>query len=693
MKNISSLTIVLINPSRYDDEGYVIRYFRGVLPCNTLACMHSLTLEFADKWKAEKGIDIKIKLYDEVVDTIPFKRIAAQNKGAAKVVVAIVGVQSNQFPRASDIAKKFSALGVKTLIGGFHVSGVISLFGEPTPEIRELMDIGVTCVHGEAENMWEKILKDVVRGVEKPLYNMDTYPDISQRRIPRFTGTYMKKFALSGMSTLDCSRGCPFGCTFCTVINVQGHKMRYRSAECVLETIRDNYSRGIVHYFFTDDNFSRNPEWERIFDGLIHLIENEEKKITFMMQVDMRSHKIKNFIWKAARAGCTQVFIGMESINQKNLEAVGKTQNRVDDYAAFVDAWHKAGIMTHAGYIIGFPYDTPESVKEDIRRLKDEIKIDQASFFMLTPLPGSIDHYTMVRRGDCLESDLNKYDSFHASMKHPNMTNEEWFDAYNGAWESFYRYDNLKKVLMRAGRKEYWNIFRNIMWYKNSLLEPRHPMVAGFVRRKNRTDVRPGTRIMGRFEFAVMRIRELTGGFKRRISLFFELQELWLLTRKPADPTFRLVADFTNFLSDIKNRFGTIQKPDDLEALFTTLKNKTIEYCNALALKGKAKKRIEKLIGDMKQLLDSYALSEQYSRRLSKFTACLNTLSRQVEDFSLKHVARRRKITHFWFLTWDRIRQGKILSFTVSLPKIFVSAVRDFRLSMSFTYHLKNRNF
>jgi len=692
-KEIQSLTVVLIQPSRYDDDGYIVRYFKGVLPSNTLACMSSLTADFTGRWKNEKGIDISVMLYDEMVDSVPFKKIASSNKGTHKVVAALVGVQSNQFPRASDIAKKLTSLGVKTLIGGFHVSGIIALFDKPSPEMLELMDIGVTLVHGEAETQWEEILDDVVKGSEKSLYRLEELPDLRKRPMPRHDSKYMRKFALSQLATLDCSRGCPFNCSFCTVVNVQGKKMRFRCADSVLATIRENYSRGITRYFFTDDNFSRNPEWENIFSGMKKMIEDEGIGLNFMMQVDTRCHSIKNFAEKASKAGCTQVFIGMESLNTKNLEAVNKKQNKVKDYAAMIETWHKVGVMTHVGYIIGFPYDTPESVREDLRQLKEEVKVDQASFFMLTPLPGSMDHYNMVKEKAYLDPDLNKYDSFHAAMKHPLMSDDEWYSLYNEAWESFYGFENLKNVLIRAGRKEYWNIFRNVMWYKNSLLEPRHPMIAGFVRKKNRTDVRPGTTIIPFIKFAVMRIHEMIAGFKRRVALFFELQELWLLTRKPDDPTFKFVADFTSALSETKNRIGKVHDSDEMNSLVSSLKGLIPDYADASALKGKAQKRFKLLMSEMDSYLDTITSSEPYTKSITVYSSYLNSVIQRAEDFSLKQVARRRKITSFWALTWHRITKGKILQFTFSIPKIVLSAVRDFSMSLSFAYHFKNKNF
>ncbi|HUT63838.1 MAG TPA: radical SAM protein [Anaerolineae bacterium] len=696
MGNITSLTVVLIKPSKYDDDGFVIRYVRGVLPSNTLACMRSLTLEFSERWEKEFGIKVRVDLYDDIVEAIPVKKLARKNKGTHKVVAAIVGVQSNQFPRASDIAINLTAMGIKTLIGGFHISGILAMFNDPTPEIRELMEKGVTIVQGEAEHVWESILYDVVQEKELPLYLASELPDISEKPIPQTDAEYLKKFALPDMGTIDCSRGCPFNCSFCTIINVQGHHMRYRSADGIIKAIRENYKNGIKQYFFTDDNFSRNPEWESIFDGLIRLREDEGLHISFMMQVDMTCNNIRNFVAKASQANCSQVFIGMESLNPKNLETVGKKQNKVENYASFVKDWHKAGVVTHAGYIIGFPYDTPESIRRDIEKLKNVIEVDQATFFILTPLPGSRDHYNMVQSGANMDPDLNKYDSFHTVTKHSLMSQVEISEAYQYAWNSFYEFDNLKKILMRAGRKSYWSIFKNLMWYKSSLLEPNHPMIAGFVRLKDRLDVRHGVRVMGFVEFYLMRVREMITGFKKRIHLFLELQELWLLTRKPDDPTFKFITDFTAVLSEAKHRFSSIdfnnsyaKYCDEMNAVILSLKEKITHY-KTNHLTGKTKQRFNALIEDMNIFLDKYPLSEHYTRGVAFLTQYLTRNIHLAEEFILKQVAQRRRITNFWVLTWERVKKGKIISFSISIPKIVVNAIRDFRMSFTFAYYLIN---
>ena len=270
---------------------------------------------------------------------------------------------------------------------------------------------------GDALGDGPLVLRDAYLGQLKPRYDIKERPDLSEQPIPELDRTYMKRFAYPNLGTIDAGRGCPFNCSFCTIINVQGRKMRTRSAVEIKRVVRDNWKKKVDYYFFTDDNFSRNPNWEEIFDVLIELREEENIRIDFMIQVDTLAWKIPHFIEKAARAGSTQVFIGMESIRPENLKAAGKTQNKAKEYTEMIDLWHHHGIACHVGYILGFPADTPESIAEDVHALIHEIHIDQVSFFMLTPLPGSRDHLEMVHKGAWMHSDLNRFDSFHPVIR------------------------------------------------------------------------------------------------------------------------------------------------------------------------------------------------------------------------------------------------------------------------------------
>jgi radical SAM superfamily enzyme YgiQ (UPF0313 family) len=535
-----TLTVVLIKPSRYDDDGYVVRHWRGVLPSNTLAALYALTEEAAVSGRLGPGVAVRIAAYDETVHRVAVDdvvRTHASPRAADRVVVCLVAVQTNQFPRAADLALEFRRRGLPVLIGGFHVSGILELFHDPTREIQELLDAGVSVVHGEVEDAWGSILKDALDGSLRPRYDITARPGLEAAPLPRIPARYMRRFAYPQMATVDVGRGCPFDCSFCSIINVQGKAMRHRDPAAIEAAVRANWKQGIDYYFFTDDNFSRNPCWEAIFDGLIRLREREGIAIDFMMQVDALAWKIPRFVEKAARAGSSQIFIGLESIRPENLKAAGKRQNKAAEYRAMFDTWHKAGIACHVGYILGFPADTPESIARDVRDLREELQVDQASFFMLTPIPGSHDHLDMVRRGVPLDADTGNYDSFHPVMRHPRMTGEQWLDAYRAAWRDFYSFEGMREALLRSNHRTYWGLFKNFLWYRAAMIEDAHPMITGFFRLKDRTERRRGFAVEGRWAHLRRRVPEALGQLRAYLRLFLEMEELWLQTRHAAPPS------------------------------------------------------------------------------------------------------------------------------------------------------------
>jgi len=568
---LKKLNLYLIKPTQYDDDGYVVRHWRGVLPSNTLACLAGLTEDVVAQKRLGESLRVKLHVLDETVDHIPVKKICrSQGRSDTKTIVCLAGVQTNQFPRACDLAREFRRAGLTVMIGGFHVSGYLALLPGIPADIQRLMDEGVTIVKGEVEESWGDLLNDAIHGRLKPLYDfIDNKPDLYEKPIPMIRKSYLRKFVASNFGTLDCGRGCPFECTFCTIINVQGRKMRFRSAEHIAKAIRHNYQEnGITFYFFTDDNFARNKNWEGIFDALIRLREEEKIPVAFMMQVDVLSWKIKNFVAKAQRAGCTNVFIGMESVDPGNLAAAGKKQNHVQEYSQLINAYRDAEICTHVGYIIGFPFDKTETIRRDIAYLMNDVRPDHASFFMLMPLPGSMDHLMMVRRGEWMHEDFNLYDSHHEVTVHPFLKNGEWKESYFEAWKTFYSFENMKAVLRRTPKDRYWNNFTRFIWYKNSIqTEQRHPMMCGFFRMKGRKNRRPGFPIASRWAYYRERIKEIRSHLASMARLLLEMEELWLQTRHPSEAERRVVEEITK----IRAAYGRL-KLADMQAAYKKAK-------------------------------------------------------------------------------------------------------------------------
>ncbi|HMK37712.1 MAG TPA: radical SAM protein, partial [Bacteroidota bacterium] len=533
---VQELDITLIRPTNYTDDGYPIQMRVGIIRSNTLTQMGTLARDIV-QYPFFAGLRVTVHLIDEAIQRVPSKEILRRSRiPGVKSIVMLVGVQTNQFPRARDIASRFLPHDIPVMIGGFHVSGMLAMIGL-TSDLREAMCNGMVLVAGEVEgDRLPTVLQDVVRGKAAPLYNfLSPTPDLSRIPTPRLTRDDLKGFA-SPYTTIDTGRGCVFTCEFCTIINVQGRTMRCREPEQVVEFVRRNYHEtGVVHSFFTDDNIARNPRWRELFAGLIHLREEEHIPFTFMMQSDLAARKIPpgDFFTMASRAGCNQVFFGVESVNRDNLRSQGKFQNQVAEYRDLASHLHSLGMACHAGYILGLPFDTPASIGRDIAELQ-RIGFDSASFYILTPLPGSKDHQRWWHERRWMDSDFNNYDSAHVAVAPERMERGELMNAYRSAWNQFYSIDHMVSVLKkwRHDRSTYWNrLFFFASYLYASRIEGLHPMNCGFWTVRHQNDRRSGLPREGFVPFWWARARTVRARLFGIVKLFFELEEVWLRSR------------------------------------------------------------------------------------------------------------------------------------------------------------------
>ena len=112
--------VELIKPSHYDDEGYVIQWWRRFVPSNSLSSIYGLALDRAHRLLGAQ-VEIKIRAHDETNVKVPVRSIIRRfARNGNRGVVLIIGVQTNQFARAVDIATELRVAGIKVAIGGFH---------------------------------------------------------------------------------------------------------------------------------------------------------------------------------------------------------------------------------------------------------------------------------------------------------------------------------------------------------------------------------------------------------------------------------------------------------------------------------------------------------------------------------------------------------------------------------------------
>ena len=535
--------VVLIKPSKYDDDGYVISWWHALVGSNSLACMYALTERVVHDGILGAGVEVVIHFLDETVCRIPVRRLARTIQSAGdRAIICMVGVQSNQYPRAVDLSLQFMRHGLKAMIGGFHVSGSLAMLPKIPEEIQAAIDAGITIVAGEVEARWGDLLRAAHDGTLQPCYKfLDDVPSLEGVAPPFAPKVALRRFMPPNQTSFDAGRGCPFKCSFCTIINVQGNRMRGRTADDVEALIRRNVAQGVNRFFITDDNFARHREWEAIIDRIIDLREREGLHLSLMLQTDTLAHRIPRFIEKTARAGCKRVFIGIESVNPENLAATDKRHNRIAEYRTMLQQWRAHGVTTFAGYIIGFPADTYESIMRDVEYLKRELPLDFAEFFMMTPLPGSRDHQQYWLQGMPMEPDMNLYDSMHVCMDHPRMSRDELVRALHDAWRSFYSREHVLTVLKRHKDKRRENIAYKLIWFRSSVfIENLHPFMGGVFRFKGRMRRSPRFPVESIPAYYWRRTRDIARWSVQMLAQLIEMRRLYVRAKR--DPEYVDVA-------------------------------------------------------------------------------------------------------------------------------------------------------
>ena len=161
---VSEIDVTLMRPTNYTDDGYPIQMRVGVIRSNTLTQMGTLVRDIVS-YPFFSGVKLTVRLVDEAIQRVPAKEIIRRSAmPGVKTIVMLVGVQTNQFPRAQDIASWFLPHRIPVMIGGFHVSGMLAMVGL-TSGLRDAMSKGIILVAGEVEGeRLPGIVEDVLKG-------------------------------------------------------------------------------------------------------------------------------------------------------------------------------------------------------------------------------------------------------------------------------------------------------------------------------------------------------------------------------------------------------------------------------------------------------------------------------------------------------------------------------------------------
>jgi hypothetical protein len=192
-------------------------------------------------------------------------------------------------------------------------------------------------------------------------------------------------------------------------------------------------------------------------------------------------------------------------------------------------AWRAQRVITYAGYILGFPGDTPERIARDIRTVQQELPVDLLEFFILTPLPGSADHQALHKKGVRMDPDMNKYDLEHVTTDHAVMTSGEWQEVYRQAWDLYYSAEHIERIFRRAkasGIKPVRLLNHILQFYFTFLQENVHPLQGGYFRRKLRRDRRASLPRENPVVFYPRRVREVLATHIKLAAFYLSLHRI-----------------------------------------------------------------------------------------------------------------------------------------------------------------------
>ncbi len=491
--------LLLIKPSHYDDDGYVIQWARSAIPSNTLAALYGLARRCAARRVLGPDVDIDIAAHRRDQHARPGpKRIAravrARHGGCG--MVGLVGVQTNQFPRALDLARPFRAAGVPVVIGGFHVRAASRCCRTLPAELKEALDVGITLFAGEAEEAGSRLLHDAATGRAAADLQLHERPAgaRSQRRrrtcLPQHPPHCRAHAELRRRSRL------PVPMQLLHHHQCAGPQVAAPCAGRRRALIRAHHAQGIRQFFITDDNFARNKDWEAIFDRIIAFRERRGSTLRLMIQVDTLCHKIPNFIEKAARAGVARVFIGLENINPANLlggEEAPEQDHRIPHHAAGLEE----GRRRHLCRLHPRVSRTTRRNRscEDIEIIKKELPLDVLEFFILTPLPGSEDHKVLWQKGVAMEPDMNEYDRSTRSRRTRACRTRNGRRSTAAPGRPITRRSISRRVLRRTAATggNLASVLGILMIYSCFVaVEKVSPLQGGLFRLKFRRDRRPG---------------------------------------------------------------------------------------------------------------------------------------------------------------------------------------------------------
>ncbi len=368
----------------------------------------------------------------------------------AKADLVGISVLTNLAPRAYRIAARLKEIARTTgrriwvVMGGPHVTFlpeealrngadfVVRYEGESTFPmlVKHLREGDTRALKGiPGLSYWDR--GEIVHNPGRPLVE-----DLDRLPFPNFSLIHGAERI--NVVPIQTSRGCPHDCEFCSVVQMFGRKIRYRSPEGVVEElkrIKEAFPRR--HVFFVDDNFSAHPPRAL---ALLEAMKRAGIRLRWSVQERISVAKRREILRLMRETGCTRLYIGIESLNPKALEEWKKGQSP-GEIKEGVRRIRREGLAVHGMFVLGADADTPQTIRHTVLSAI-QLGLDTAQFFVLVPAPGTRLYRRLDGEGRIFDKDWAHYDGHHVVFRPANMSPWQLQELAIWAYRKFYSYWN-----------------------------------------------------------------------------------------------------------------------------------------------------------------------------------------------------------------------------------------------------------
>ncbi len=355
--------------------------------------------------------------------------------------VVLVSGMMVQGPSLRGVIQRAKARGLRTVVGG-------PIASTTDPNLAEADHV----VEGEAEELISILAKDLESGSAQPHYKAAALPDLTQVPVPALDLAEIGKYSAMAVQY---SRGCPFTCEFCDIIEIYGRRPRTKTPEQVCEELTRIYKlgwRGRV--FLVDDNFIGNKKnVKKLLPELARWNRDHRKPFWFLTEASLNLAEDQELLQLLHEANFDSVFMGIETPVAESLKETTKFQNLRKDLLESVKLVQSYGLEVMAGFIVGFDHDPPDVFDRQIQFIRDAA-IPVSMVGLLSALPNTQLWRRLKAEGRLLRESLGNNTLLDMNFI-PRMDTQELLDGYRRILETIYRpqeyFNRVLAYLSRVG--------------------------------------------------------------------------------------------------------------------------------------------------------------------------------------------------------------------------------------------------